>query len=141
MHPGNGSLASLPSGPGAENDTALWFPVVGARFSRIMSSVTVSTGQLRHPLARPFFWVSLALLLINDHVLKPAHLLPGVVTGKVSDFAGLLVAPVLVVTLLRVRGRGEQLDLDLAAPRPERGRGMGRIQDREPWHSVTQGLS
>ncbi|WP_345393526.1 hypothetical protein [Nonomuraea salmonea] len=31
------------------------------------------------------------VLLVNDHLLKAAF--PGVVTGKLSDVAGLLVAP------------------------------------------------
>lgn len=62
-------------------------------------------GHSKHVLAHPLFWAALALLLINDHVLKQAHLLPGAVTGKLSDFAGMLVAPALMVTLLRVRGR------------------------------------
>ena len=42
---------------------------------------------LLHPVALP----ALALLLVNDHVLKTAW--PSVVTGKLSDVAGLVVAP------------------------------------------------
>jgi hypothetical protein len=54
---------------------------------------------LLHPL-----WLSaLVLLALNDHVFKGAGVLPGVITGKLSDFAGLLVAPVLLATLTRVR--------------------------------------
>lgn len=56
-------------------------------------------------LAHPIFWTALAVLLLNDHVLKRSTLVPGAVTGKLSDFAGLLVAPVVVATLFRVRGR------------------------------------
>jgi hypothetical protein len=59
------------------------------------------TAALLHPL-----WLaSLAVLVLNDHVLKGSGLLPGVVTGKLSDFAGLVVAPVLLAALLRVRSR------------------------------------
>jgi hypothetical protein len=47
--------------------------------------------------------VSLLVLVLNDHVLKGASLLPGAVTGKLSDFAGLIVAPVLAVALVRAR--------------------------------------
>ncbi|MFV8753042.1 hypothetical protein ACNOYE_21045 [Nannocystaceae bacterium ST9] len=47
--------------------------------------------------------VALAVLIVNDQVLKHAGVLPGVVTGKLSDFAGLLVAPTLFATVLRVR--------------------------------------
>ena len=38
-------------------------------------------------LARPWFLTAVALLALNDHVLKAAW--PGLVTGKLSDFAGL----------------------------------------------------
>ncbi len=43
-------------------------------------------------------------LVLNDHVLKGAGVLPGWLTGKLSDFAGLVVAPVLAAVLLRARG-------------------------------------
>ncbi len=51
----------------------------------------------------PLFWAALALLVLNDHVLKGAGVLPGWLTGKLSDFAGLLVAPVLLSAMLRAR--------------------------------------
>jgi hypothetical protein len=47
--------------------------------------------------------LALAVLALNDHVLKQAA--PGVVTGKLSDVAGLLVAPPLLavgLAMLRV---------------------------------------
>lgn len=56
-------------------------------------------AALRHPL----FLGALALLLVNDHVLKGAGVLPGVLTGKLSDLAGLLVAPVFAAALLGAR--------------------------------------
>ncbi|MCX4241464.1 hypothetical protein [Paraliomyxa miuraensis] len=62
-----------------------------------------------HPsraLLHPAWLGSLAVLALNDHVLKGAGLLPPVITGKLSDFAGLIVAPVLLAVLLRVRGFG-----------------------------------
>ncbi|MCH9681475.1 MAG: hypothetical protein K0V04_08585 [Deltaproteobacteria bacterium] len=56
---------------------------------------------LLHPL-----WIgSLAVLVLNDHVLKGAGMLPEVLTGKLSDFAGLVVAPILLAMVLRVRTR------------------------------------
>jgi hypothetical protein len=58
------------------------------------------TAMSLSPLASPAFWAALGVLLLNDHVLKRAGILPGVVTGKLSDFAGLVVAPVLLATLL-----------------------------------------
>lgn len=53
-------------------------------------------------LTRPLFWVALVTLLLNDHVLKGAGILPGAVTGKLSDVAGLVVAPIVVAALFRV---------------------------------------
>jgi hypothetical protein len=61
-----------------------------------------------HPeraLLTPTWLGAVALLVANDHWLKGADLIPGVLTGKISDFAGMLVAPVLLATLLRVRSR------------------------------------
>jgi hypothetical protein len=55
-------------------------------------------------LLHPLWLGSLAVLVLNDHVLKGAGILPGAVTGKLSDFAGLVVAPVLLAALVRVRG-------------------------------------
>lgn len=40
------------------------------------------------------------MLWLNDHGLKGSGLLSGWVTGKLSDFAGLLMAPVVVAALL-----------------------------------------
>ncbi|MEW2143809.1 hypothetical protein AB0869_13455 [Micromonospora vinacea] len=49
-------------------------------------------------LCHPASVIALVLLLVNDHVLKAAH--PGLVTGKLSDVAGLVLAPPLVAVLL-----------------------------------------
>lgn len=54
-------------------------------------------------LRSPIFWLALVVLVANDHLLKGSGLLPGWLTGKLSDFAGLVVAPVLLATLLRAR--------------------------------------
>ena len=40
----------------------------------------------------------MGLLLVNDHVLKAAY--PGWLTGKLSDFAWMVVCPVLIAALL-----------------------------------------
>ena len=45
------------------------------------------------PLRRPGFWAALALLVLNDHLAKGAGVLSGWLTGKLSDFAFLIVAP------------------------------------------------
>jgi hypothetical protein len=52
------------------------------------------------PLHRPQWWVALALLLVNDHLLKGGGQVPGWLTGKLSDFAFLIVAPVLLAALV-----------------------------------------
>lgn len=55
------------------------------------------------PLGRPLWWVALILLVGNDRLLKGAGIAPGWLTGKLSDFAFLVVAPVLCGTLLPIR--------------------------------------
>jgi hypothetical protein len=56
-------------------------------------------------LYHPLWLVSLGLLVLNDHFLKGSGILPAVVTGKLSDFAGLVVAPALLAVLLRLSSR------------------------------------
>jgi len=51
------------------------------------------TGLL-HPIAL----VALAVLIVNDHLLKARY--PGWVTGKLSDAAGLIVFPLLASALV-----------------------------------------
>jgi hypothetical protein len=72
------------------------------------SSTHESAPPTLHPeraLVSPIWIAALVLLIVNDHLLKGSGLLPGVVTGKLSDFAGMIVAPVLLACLLRVRER------------------------------------
>jgi len=54
-------------------------------------------------LLHPMWWGSLTLLVLNDHVFKGAGLLPTWLTGKLSDVAGLIVAPVLLCVLVGAR--------------------------------------
>ncbi|MFT7870523.1 MULTISPECIES: hypothetical protein [Amycolatopsis] len=56
------------------------------------------TGVFLRWLAHPLSVGATAVLLLNDHVLKPAW--PGLVTGKLSDVAGLVAAPPLLGLLL-----------------------------------------
>jgi hypothetical protein len=64
-----------------------------------------AAGALRHPA----FAAALLLLLVNDHLLKGSGVLPGLVTGKLSDFAGLVVAPLVLAGIFEAlhlaRGR------------------------------------
>ncbi len=59
-------------------------------------------------LLHPLWWAALLLLVVNDHLLKGAGVVPGWLTGKLSDLSGLVVAPVLLAALLRARGRFAQ---------------------------------
>ncbi|MDH2425639.1 hypothetical protein [Sphaerisporangium sp. TRM90804] len=53
-------------------------------------------------LSHPATVTAVMVLLLNDHFLK--HLWPGVVTGKLSDVAGMLVAPPLLALPVSVFG-------------------------------------
>ena len=52
-------------------------------------------------LVHPVPVAAIALTALNDHVFKQGHLLPAVVTGKLSDVAGLFFFPIAVVTAAR----------------------------------------
>jgi hypothetical protein len=52
------------------------------------------------PLHRPLWWAALVVLLVNDNLLKGGGEAPGWLTGKLSDFAFLIVAPVLLAAML-----------------------------------------
>lgn len=49
-------------------------------------------------LVHPVTVFATALLIVNDHLLKAAY--PGWVTGKLSDVAGLVMAPPVVAVAL-----------------------------------------
>ncbi len=50
------------------------------------------------PLLHPVTLASLALLVVNDHLLKSCW--PGVVTGKLSDVAGMILAPIVLSAII-----------------------------------------
>lgn len=56
-------------------------------------------------LVHPLWLGALVVLATNDHWWKFADLLPAPITGKLSDVAGMLVAPVLLAALVGVRRR------------------------------------
>ena len=68
----------------------------------------------RNFLSHPMFLGSLALLVLNDHVLKGSGLLPNAVTGKLSDVAGMFVAPVLLALLFGARSKSGVIAAHLA---------------------------
>jgi hypothetical protein len=53
----------------------------------------------------PLLLFAVALMVVNDHVLKWVALLPRTVAGKRSDFAFLFFVPVAVAYGLRVKMR------------------------------------
>jgi hypothetical protein len=61
------------------------------------------------PLCHPAWWAALALLLLNDNLLKGGGIVPGWLTGKLSDFAFLVLAPVLLTALLPLRLGGRRV--------------------------------
>lgn len=48
-------------------------------------------------LIQPAFLLALIVLVVNDHYLKSAY--PGWLTGKLSDFAGLFMLPILIYAI------------------------------------------
>jgi hypothetical protein len=51
-------------------------------------------------LLHPLVLAALVVLVVNDHLLKP--MLPGIVGGKLSDLAGLLLAPIVIVAAIEL---------------------------------------
>jgi hypothetical protein len=66
------------------------------RATLVQDPEPVAGDGLLHPLVL----AALALLVVNDHLLKP--MLPGIATGKLSDVAGLLLAPVVAVAAIEL---------------------------------------
>ncbi len=56
-------------------------------------------------LLSPAWIASLAILGLNDHLFKGSGLIPDVLTGKLSDVAGMLVAPALLAAVTRTKSR------------------------------------
>lgn len=66
-------------------------------------------------LSHPLWLGALCLLVVNDHLLKGAGILPGWLTGKLSDLAGFLLLPMLLAVLVRARTRAVLLLCHAAA--------------------------
>lgn len=65
---------------------------------------------LRHPL----WWLMLLTLAVNDFFFKSSAILPGEITGKLSDFAGLMVFPLLVALCFKSPKRRTWLAIHVA---------------------------
>jgi hypothetical protein len=68
---------------------------------------------MSHPLLHPVSLAAIALLIVNDHVLKAAW--PGLVTGKLSDVAGLVFFPLLLAAVAQQLRPGLRLRPTVAA--------------------------
>jgi hypothetical protein len=53
-------------------------------------------------LVRPVAVVALMTLIVNDHIIK--HHSPGLLSGKLSDIAGLVFLPLLIISVYEVAG-------------------------------------
>ncbi len=95
-------------------------------------------------LLHPLWLGALTLLALNDHFLKGSGLLPGVVTGKLSDFAGLLVAPALLAVLLQLSSRRALVAAHLATGlvfaavklAPPAARALEWLMELGPFHAT-----
>jgi hypothetical protein len=65
------------------------------RLRRALRAGGLPIGEAMHPVAL----LALAVMIINDWVLKP-RLGPSALTGKLSDIGGLIAAPVLLTALI-----------------------------------------
>ena len=61
-----------------------------------------SHGTILATLCQPAPVVAMLVLVGNDHVLKGRGVLPGFVTGKLSDIAGLFLFPILLAAIVRL---------------------------------------
>jgi hypothetical protein len=67
----------------------------------VIHSTCVRPAIPRIPeLTAPHSLIAVAVLALNDHVLKAAY--PGLVTGKLSDVAGCFVLPLFVSAVLAI---------------------------------------
>ncbi|MCB9703650.1 MAG: hypothetical protein H6711_17275 [Myxococcales bacterium] len=83
----------------------LTWPASSASASAPTAADEVAALRPERALLTPAWIASLAALGINDHLLKGAGVLPDLLTGKLSDFAGMMVAPALLAALTRTSSR------------------------------------
>ncbi len=61
--------------------------------------------KVRSAFFSPLIIGAIGLMFLNDQFLKRAHVLPGLLTGKLSDVAFLFFAPIVLAYLVRAGGR------------------------------------
>ncbi len=86
-----------------------------SRFSRTMLRARLSDTAAARAVASLPTVVAVLLLVLNDHVLKGASIVPSSLTGKLSDFAFLFFAPIVLVYATRARS-GPAVAVVFAAP-------------------------
>ncbi len=69
------------------------------RLRRALRGDDLPIGEAMHPIAL----LAVVVLVVNDWLLKPRF--PGAVTGKLSDIAGLVFAPVVLSALIGLARR------------------------------------
>lgn len=70
---------------------------IDVALERLRRSPRSRSAVRDHVLLHPVTLVALIALVVNDHVLKVV--MPGALTGKLSDVTGLVVFPLLVLSL------------------------------------------
>ncbi|HGG58092.1 MAG TPA: hypothetical protein ENK31_09885, partial [Nannocystis exedens] len=81
------------------------WPNLNASDSETTGTDATTLLHAERALLSPLWIASLAVLSLNDHLLKGSGILPDVLTGKISDVAGMLVAPALLAALTRTKSR------------------------------------
>jgi hypothetical protein len=72
-----------------------------ADYRKLGGAMSVVARVSRRSIEHPLPLAAVLVLVVNDHVLKGAGLVPSWLTGKLSDVAGLFFFPVLLVSLAR----------------------------------------
>ena len=68
-----------------------------------------SRWRMPRAVVHPLWWAAVGVLLLNDHVLKAAGVLPGWLNGKLSDVVGLIVLPPLLALLFGADRPGRRM--------------------------------
>lgn len=76
----------------------------------IMTPFFNPKSALQHPL----WWIMLILLVSNDFIFKYSQAFPNLISGKLSDFAGLMVFPLFVALLFPRIGRKTWIAIHMA---------------------------
>src|SRR4029078_4660145 len=76
------------------------FDAAGSRAARSSAEPSRAAWFDLTALRHPGWWLALAVLVVNDQLLKGRGVVPSWLTGKLSDFALVVVAPTLVAAIL-----------------------------------------